>query len=102
MVTVNPCLLGLSAITQPESPSSRPWKSRSSATRACRSPEWRSAFVQLKEQLQEVDFPITERQHDPDGLAASTLCPVHQADEEPQAQAGGDRLLIGCSGGQGL
>ena len=48
-------------------------------------------LVQLKEQLQEVDFPITK-----DSMIQTdwqpALCPVHQAHENPQAQARGDRL----------
>ena len=77
-----------------------PWQSRSSATRSCRSPEWRSTSRSTQGTAAGGGLPHHQRQHDPDGLAASTLCPVHQAHEEASAQAGGDRLLIGCSGGR--
>ena len=43
-------------------------------------------LVQLKEQLIEADFPITDESIHPDGLAASTLRAVHRTNEEIQAK----------------
>ena len=70
----------------------RPWKSRSSEKGSCCSAEWRSASCSAQGTAARGGLPHHQRQHDPDGLAASALCPVHQADEEASAQAGGHRL----------